>query len=330
LALLSEQLGQFLPDGMHYERSPSYHAQVVSDLIEIRRALGEDPFGGRLDALIAGGVRVALDLAHPDGQPALFGDSGLNMAYPPAVLARAVGVEATPSASVALRSAGYYGIRDGGDVLMVDAGPLGPDELSGHAHGDLGAFEWSVGGERVVVDQGVFEYVAGRRRQASRSAANHNTVAAPDADQGDFFGAFRLGRRIRPLRTLAEVGEGRLRVSTGHGGFVGRRGGALHFRTIDATPHRIRVVDRLDRPLAGAAASLLLHPQARPTRLGDGKIQISGYGADIVLVSSGTVAIEPAEWWPDMGVAQPTHRLRMAFEGTSLNFELNEGISEAG
>ena len=54
LALLDRELEiQILPDGVHYERSPSYHAQVLADLIEIRHALGRDPLGGRLDTATA-------------------------------------------------------------------------------------------------------------------------------------------------------------------------------------------------------------------------------------------------------------------------------------
>ena len=39
---------QILPDGVHFERSPSYHAQVFADLLECRHALGaRAPRGAR-------------------------------------------------------------------------------------------------------------------------------------------------------------------------------------------------------------------------------------------------------------------------------------------
>ena len=57
LRLLAEELdGQVLPDGTHYERSPSYHCQVFADLLECRQALGDDPLNGALD-----------DALEPDG-----------------------------------------------------------------------------------------------------------------------------------------------------------------------------------------------------------------------------------------------------------------------
>lgn len=334
LGLLRRELAQILPDGVHFELSPSYHCQVLADLIEIRHALGADPLGGRLDQAIAAAAQVAVDLAHPDGLVAQFGDSGLTMAYPPAVLADAcrelLGRAVAPRSAFVLPDGGYCGIRNSAATLIVDCGKLGPDYLPGHAHGDLFAFEWSVGGSRVVVDQGVFEYVAGARRQASRSASFHNSVAAAGADQGEFFGAFRLGRRCRPLGIDAKCSDDALRIEGSHSGFVGPRGGARHYRLIEATPLRISVVDRLDRPLAGASASLLLAPDARP-ELGDGgKILIRGYSSPIEVTASAPIEIEPAEWWPDMGKTVATSRLRLPFSGLELRFQLSADDRSAG
>jgi uncharacterized heparinase superfamily protein len=55
----------------------------------------------------------------------------------------------------AMRDAGYYGVRRGGHLLIADAGRVGPDHLPAHAHGDIFSFEWTLRGQRVVVDAGV-------------------------------------------------------------------------------------------------------------------------------------------------------------------------------
>src|SRR5262249_53295111 len=84
LLLLTKELPrQVLRDGMHYERSPSYHCQVFADLLEIRHVLSHDPLGDTLDAALARMAQVTVDLAHPDGLVALFNDAGLSMAYAP-------------------------------------------------------------------------------------------------------------------------------------------------------------------------------------------------------------------------------------------------------
>jgi hypothetical protein len=174
----------------------------------------------------------------------------------------------------------------------------------------------------VIVDQGVFEYVAGRRRQVSRSAASHNTVAAPGADQGDFFSAFRLGRRTRLAHRSVSFEGDRIRLDAGHGGFVGRGPRVLHDRSIDASAHDIRVTDRLSSPLPGASATLLLAPRAKPSLNPDGCVSIGGFDRPITLSATSEIQIEPAVWWPDMGVEIATSRLRMPLLGSEGAFHL--------
>ena len=65
------------------------------------------------------------------------------------------------AASSLCRRPGYFGARLGDDYLVVDCGRIGPDDLPAHAHGDVLSFELSIAGHRIIVDQGVYEYVAG-------------------------------------------------------------------------------------------------------------------------------------------------------------------------
>jgi len=192
---------QILADGVHYERSPSYHLQVFADLLECRHALGAST-PAALDAALHRMAQASADLVHPDGLVAQFNDSGLHMAYPAAetlaAYALLLGPASSPRENISLPQAGYFGRRRGGDYLLFDAGLLAPDDLPAHGHGDLLSFEWSVEGERFIVDPGVFEYIAGPRRQAARSAASHNTLCFEGYDQAEFFGAFRFGRRPTP------------------------------------------------------------------------------------------------------------------------------------
>lgn len=308
LRLLARELDrQILPDGMHYELSPAYHCQVLADLIETRHALGADPLDGRLDAAITKAAKAAALLAHPDGEIALFGDAGLHMAYAPALL----GAEAEPPRRVfALPDAGYYGIRSNGDYLLVDAGPLGPASLPAHSHGDIFSFEYALAGERVIVDQGVFEYVAGARRQASRSAASHNTLCLEGADQAEFFGAFRVGRRPRVELLRYEEHEDGFTLEARHDGFAGLAGRPIHRRTFVAAGNRLRTEDRIDgKPTVRARVSLLLAPQIEPEITVSEGVRLTGARASALLTASAPFAIEEAVWWPDMGVEVPTKRL---------------------
>ena len=196
LSLLQTELThQILPDGVHDERSPSYHCQVFADLLECRLALGTDPTGGKLDDALARMAQAIADLTHPDGFPAQFNDSGLNMAYPPAACldayARLGHARPLPRAVFTYESAGYFGLHAASATLIADCGRIAPDDLPAHGHADILSFELSVGGQRLIVDQGVFEYISGEKRQRARAASSHNTLCFENADQADFFGAFR-------------------------------------------------------------------------------------------------------------------------------------------
>ena len=119
------------------------------------------------------------------------------------------------------------------DYLVIDCGRIGPDALPAHAHGDILSFEWSVAGERIIVDPGVYEYFGGARRAASRTALSHNTLCFEGADQAEFFGAFRCGQRP-DVQLLAFESDGeRLRLEGAHDGF-GRLGATSGASTLKA------------------------------------------------------------------------------------------------
>ena len=160
-------------------------------------------------------AQVSADLTHPDGGPVLFNDSGLTMAYSPAecldVYERLYGRRPGTRRSFAFEAAGYYGMRSDELYMVADCGRIAPDDLPAHGHGDVLSFELSVAGSRIIVDQGVFEYIAGEKRQRARAAWSHNTLCFEGADQADFFGAFRCGRRPNVMVLTYEALPGRFR-----------------------------------------------------------------------------------------------------------------------
>lgn len=306
---------QVLADGVHYERSPSYHAQVFADLLECRRALGHDPFAGALDDALRRMAQAAADLAHPDGKPALFNDAGLTMAYAPSECLDAYeqlfGRRPAARGVFALDSADYFGLRTPQSYFVADCGRIAPDDLPAHGHGDALSFEWSLAGDRIIVDQGVFEYNAGARRQASRAAANHNTLCFDGSDQADFFGAFRCGRRPNVnVRTFESRPDGFV-LEGSHDGFRYLPGAPAHIRRFEVAPGGIVIRDRIEgQSDRGAWISFLMHPLA--------EVEASNMtasirrGATLVRMrSTGPVAIENAVWWPDMGHELQTRRLRV-------------------
>jgi uncharacterized heparinase superfamily protein len=212
--LESEIDEQFLPDGGHFERSPMYHAivtQDVLDVINLLRSMPSAPPG--LMAVFKDKARAALafldGILHPDGDIPLFNDSAIGIALHPAVLRayaeRVVGAEALPPLRNedlcvhAFSETGFYACRHGGDHLIVDCGPIGPNYQPGHAHCDTLSFELSIDGERLIVDSGVSGYEDDPLRAYIRSTAAHNTVRVNGIEQSEVWGTFRVGRRAKPL-----------------------------------------------------------------------------------------------------------------------------------
>ena len=306
---------QILPDGVHFERSPSYHAQVYADLLECRHALG-DAAPAALDEICKAMAQPTADLAHPDGLAAQFNDAGLTMAYSPreclAAYRTLFNQSVAPAPVFAYPDAGYFGRREGGDYFIADCGRIGPDALPAHAHGDVLSFELSLAGERIVVDPGVYEYVEGRRRRAARAAASHNTLCFEGLDQAELFGAFRCARRPNvTLRDLVCEPE-QLVVEGTHDGFGRHR----HVRRFEQTSGRLLIVDSIAGPPRAAEIGFLLHPDVAVCLDEVGAALVRG-AASARFQSSIAIRCEDAVWWPDMGYERATKRLALtALPGT--------------
>jgi hypothetical protein len=313
--LQSELAQQILEDGAHYERSPSYHCQVFADLLEIRHALGKDPLGGEIDAALRRMAQVTADLAHPDGRVALFNDAGLDMAYAPAECLKAYerlfNRRPAPRKMFALENAGYFGLRSDDTYFVLDCGRIAPDDLPAHGHGDVLSFEWSVAGNRIIVDPGVFEYVAGERRRRSRAAASHNTLCFEGADQADFFGAFRCGRRPNVEVLKYEPGGDGFVLEGTHDGFAHLEGAPRHVRRFEVGPEQITIHDRIEgKPAVPADIGFLLAPGVQVEASGSEAL-LSKAATRIRMTSTAPIRVEEAVWWPNMGHEEQTKRLRI-------------------
>lgn len=314
--LASELVWQVLADGCHYELSPSYHCQVMGDFLEVASVLGAGALKDEILATLDRMAPVCVLLTHPDGQVALFNDGGLGMAYPAATLLEAHAAMGRPPPQVndgafALSTAGFYGLRSGDEHLVVDCGPIGPDDLIGHGHGDILTFEWSVGGRRIIVDQGTYQYAAGSRRGQSRGTASHNTASIGGADMCAFFGAHRCGRRARPTVLEHRVNAAGLVIEGTHDGFDELPGRPRHVRRFAASPGRIEITERIDGGgQLPATAGLLLHPDCRVEIGGGGAVVTSG-PVVVRIASTAPMTVESAEWFPNLYTTLPTTRLRL-------------------
>jgi len=222
------------------------------------------------------------------------------------------GTRPAPRARFGFADAGYFGLREGGAYFVADCGRIAPDELPAHGHGDILSFEWSVGGERIIVDPGVFEYVAGDRRRRSRAASSHNTLCFEGSDQADFYGAFRCGRRPAATVSRFVTDEAGVVLEGTHDGFDRLPGAPRHWRRFEASANQIRITDRLTgRPDRKAWLTFLFHPDVRIAE-DDGGLWISRGIAAIRMTSQARIEVQDSIWWPDLGVERQTKCARIA------------------
>lgn len=247
--LAAEIERQVLPDGGHYERSPSYHCQVLGDLIDVRRVLrasNQTQVAGLEDAVTRmrrwlGAMRM------PDGDVPLFGDATL------VGLARIDALGPIPRVRpegsdplTHLAESGYVVCRPDDRLhVIVDVGPPCPPDLPAHAQAGCLAFVAAVDGKRAIVDTGVSTYV-GDRRAYERATKAHNTVEVGEVDQTEVWSSFRAGRLATP--TVHDVYEkgGVLVVDASHDGYHHLDGAPTHRRRFEIGDGRIVLRDSVD------------------------------------------------------------------------------------
>lgn len=218
---------QVLPDGGHYERSPSYHLVVLRDLLEVQAA---SPHSWLAEAIER--MRVfAAALARPDGAPALFNDGTVD--------APRLDLPEPPPGLTVLEDSGFVVVREGELWLGMRVGPSAPEYLPPHAHADALSLQLWWRGRPVLVDPGSSTYEPGPVRDWERSTRAHSTVTVDGKDQFRVWGAFRSGPM--PEVKLLYAREGAVEAS------VALPGRIRHVRRVewDAEAGEVTVLDSL-------------------------------------------------------------------------------------
>lgn len=181
-----------LGDGMWAELTPMYHVHMLH-LLRCLLATGiyEGADAKRAEALATKMDSALTAIVHPDGEIAIFNDSAVNDAVSPSTLIE----NGRPSVQrvTFLPDAGYARLNSSSLSVLMDAGRMGPREVTGHSHADFLAIEVAVLGRRFVVDPGVGAISAGAERAWTRSSSSHNGPRVIGAEPAEFFGTWRVG-----------------------------------------------------------------------------------------------------------------------------------------
>ena len=277
LSILKREFAeQILADGGHFERSPMYHAIVLEDVLDLLAldrifpaALPPEflEYWERLANKMFGWLTA---MCHPDGGISFFNDAAFGAAPTHAQLrvcadALDFGADSASGTGVLqLEPSGYVRIQRDPLLVILDAAPVGPDYMPGHAHADTLSFELSWNGQRVLTNSGTSTYGAGPQRTRERSTAAHNTVEVDAENSSDVWDAFRVARRARPFGLQIEAAAGVLRASCSHDGYKRLPGSPVHRRTIELRGCALQVSDTISgRGSHRAAGYFHLQPGLR-------------------------------------------------------------------
>lgn len=246
--LLRESRDQFLADGGHYERSAMYHAIALEDLLDVLMLaistgqLIPDRSMRTLLRTAQSALSYLNELTYPNGALPMFNDSVAGIAkditdltdYARGVFRDIVAIPPEATRVIDKPQVGYYGYRHGNEMLLIDAGPLGPLHQPGHGHCDALSFELVIGGNPVIVDSGVYDYESTDFRLELRRTAAHNTVRIDGEEQSDVWGCFRVGRRAEPGNVQLKAAlPFEFHFQGTHDGYRHLHGHPIHHRTIE-------------------------------------------------------------------------------------------------
>ncbi len=318
LTLIARELDvQILADGGHFERSPMYHALALEDLLDLINLAQVYP-----DCIAAQTVRGWRDRAasmrrwlalmcHPDGEVSHFNDSVAGVAPSPAALHDYADRLAVPAPAPAeplerLAASGYLRLQLGEALLLIDAAPIGPDYLPGHAHADSLSFELSLRGQRILVNSGIDRYGSDAERVRQRGSAAHNCVVVDGEDSSEVWSGFRVARRARPQGLKITCEDGAIVVECAHDGYRRLPGAVIHQRRWRLDEHGLQISDQLSGSFIQAAAHFHLHPASRVQA--DGVVALPD-GRTIEYAADGAVAMQEDSYQPGFGQRQAAQTL---------------------
>jgi uncharacterized heparinase superfamily protein len=286
--LLIEELDrQILPDGGHIGRNPEVLLDLLPDLLPLRQAYaarGLQPPAQLLNAIDRMMPMLRL-FRHGDGTLASFNGMGVT---PPELLATILAyddVRAQPLTSA--RHSGYQRLQAEDAIALIDAGAPPPQIYSNRAHAGCSSFEFSSGGQRLVINCGAPDANRAAAREAARMTAAHSTLVIDDTSSCRFASHAGLQkwlgdqivsgpdkvdveRHDQPMGTMVVVA---------HNGYEARFG-LIHERRIMLSPDgkSLGGTDRLRAAKVGEKAEthpfairFHIHPNVRLKRVREGR-----------------------------------------------------------
>lgn len=297
-------------DGVPKERSGMYHALTIESF----RIFRELPFWTKDQRELLEARLVQLEIALAaltlgDGYPVMFNDAwlGENPTTRAIVGDREIGFHAMPEG-------GYVRLAGRGWAVVMDAGPIGPNENPGHGHADYLSIEASVGSHRIIVDPGTLLYTAGTLRNELRSWEAHNGPCILGAKPVTFVDSFKVGKHA--AATFDQIdGNSDVQRASGHLAFDAYRVS----REVKLEGDVLSVTDKWSGP--GARQSRFLIPKIWSlTRNGDSiLLQNEENAVTLTWADCADVTVNSSNWSLYYRINEDAHELLFQPKGDAIS-----------
>ncbi len=317
--LMKEIPEQFLADGAHFELSPTYHALLTEDLLDIVNILqvSKKTVPEQWIKTVEKAIRWMMVMTRPDGLPPLFNDSAYGISpniEEIVVYANQIGIECLTVKKQGLQllsESGYFRHDETKYSIIGDVGQIGPSYQPAHTHCDMMNFELFSNGIPIIVDTGTSTYEVGLQRALERSTAAHNTVQIQTHEQSEIWGGFRVGRRAKILKR--RVGSNYIEAS--HDGY--KKLGAIHIRNFSFYKDKIHINDIMTGYDASVICRIHLHPEIKLELNGE-KVKVGH--VTLLFENASSVKIKDYEYAPEFNKRITAKVIEIEFYNTLMTY----------
>lgn len=273
MKILKEQLDeQFLSDGGHFERSPMYHVLAMEDLLDLyilRDHFSADFPASEIKEKIEKGISWLSLMSYQNGEFPHFNDCA-NGTVPTLdqlqKIAKSAGIDISlpdkKEVVIFLSDSGFVVAQQGKGKLIADIGNIGPDYQPGHAHAETLSFEFTLNGQRVIVNSGTSQYGVSDERLRQRSTSAHSTVEINGLNSSEIWSGFRVAERatVHDVKIEHPNTESPIIISAAHDGYKRLDGKNIHHRTWKIGENSMTIYDRISGSYDRAVSRLFFHP----------------------------------------------------------------------
>lgn len=309
--LMNELDDQLLSDGLHFERTPAYHNQVLEDLVDILIILKsyslKDNECKKIKESISKMLYRSHRLNHPDGDVSFFNDSVFGMSKKTDDIESLIKKNNLRIDPLKTESKNFLSRAFGDFFLILNLSSINDSYQPAHSHADNLSFELSFKNKRIIVNSGISTYEDSNLRNYQRSSKAHNMITLDDENTSEVWSAFRVARRVNTKILNIEDEKNFLKVVASYED-LNRSKVERRFKI---TNSKLKVMDKVANSNKKKITYLHLSPDVYIENDKD-QINILMKGEQIftLIHDYNHFNIENTYWYPSFGTAIPNLTLK--------------------